>query len=96
MLPKAFSRVQSLHGAPTSKNRRPVGLIRIYLRQMGCNPQVSLYESSCALLCCGFGFTDYDSAVLPAVKAAPQTDNCAKHSIRSMCLVKIMDVCLKT
>ena len=30
-LPKAFSRMQSLQGAPVSKNRRPVGLILMYL-----------------------------------------------------------------
>ncbi len=32
MLPNAFSRRQSLQGAPMSKKRRPVGLILIYLQ----------------------------------------------------------------
>ena len=32
MLPKALSKMQSLQGAPMSKNRRPEGLMRMYLQ----------------------------------------------------------------
>ena len=32
VLPKALSRRQSLQGAPTSKNRRAAGLMRMYLQ----------------------------------------------------------------
>ena len=74
MLPKARSRRQSLQGAPISKNRRPRGLMRIYLQ-----PKRACYD-----ITAGMGWRRPQPAPEAVLEGCPPVQ---ERAIRSSCKI---------